>query len=329
MTGVKTIKVAADDDGQRLDRWLKKQLPGVPYVLLQKLLRKGEIRIEGKRAKPDSRLQTGQDVRLPPIKEPVKASFKSGPPKLSAKDADFIRSLVIYDDGHVIALNKPADLAVQGGTSTSRHIDGMLDALKGEDGVRPRLVHRLDKDTSGVLLLARSASVAKALGDTFKYRRAKKIYWAITAPAPELQEGTVRAPLIKAGGRDREKMTVDEEGGKYAATEFVVLESAGHQAAFVAFWPRTGRTHQIRVHASLLGAPILGDRKYGEPQESVEELQVGRRLHLHARRIICAHPGKKATLDISAPLPHDLIKTWKNLGFTTNSSKDPFAGLKD
>lgn len=328
MSEVRIIKVREDDDGQRLDRWLKRVAPDLPYVLVQKLLRKGQIRIEGKRAKPDTKISAGQEVRLPPREFEKKK--KKGP---SAEDEAFIRSLVLYEDEHVIALNKPHGLATQGGTRQEKHIDGMLDALADKEGVKPRLVHRLDKDTSGVLLLARSAKIAKKLGEAFKGRDVKKIYWALCTPAPEVREGTIKAPLAKAGGLNKERMKVDEEDGKMAITDYMVVDQALNDVAFMAFWPRTGRTHQIRVHAELMGCPIIGDPKYKQQVEKehaheadvdVQALQLSKRLHLHAQRLVLFHPGRKGILDVSAPLPPDLAKSWKALGFDTKLAHDPF-----
>lgn len=344
MTNVEHITVSEDDDGQRLDRWLKKRLPHVPYGLAQKLIRKGQLRVDGKRAKADTKLVAGQQVRIPPVDNtPSHKSFAENQ-RLTPEDAAFIQSLVIYDDGDIIALNKPYGLAVQGGTSIKRHVDGMLDALKNKEGVRPRLVHRLDKDTSGVLLLARSAVVAKKLGSLFKGRGIKKIYWAILTPTPMPYQGAINAPLIKAGNKNNERMVVDDKEGKRALTEYIVLEHAMDKAAFVAFWPRTGRTHQIRVHAELLGCPILGDTKYKggrdhEPAqhgsgsdvvtglEGLEDIDYAKRLHLHAHRVILPHPTRKGALDISAPLPDDLAKSWRAFGFQTSYKADPFADL--
>lgn len=330
------LPVPNDDDGQRLDRWLKRHVPDMPYVLVQKLLRKGAIKVDGKKAKTDQKLAGGQIVRIPPFESGgVQKELRKK--QLSEKDAAFIRSLVIFDDGDVIALNKPADLAVQGGTSTNRHIDGMLDALINAEGVRPRLVHRLDKDTSGVLLLARSAACAKALGAAFKGRGIKKIYWALIAPAPEIQDGTIRAPLLKSTG-NYEKMQVDETDGKPAITEYKVIENASRKAAFAVFWPRTGRTHQIRIHAALLGCPIVGDGKYGlwndEGNRTDAALLEGlddtaKTLHLHAARMMLEHPMQKGKrLDISAPLPPVLARSWKAMGFRTTLKGDPFKDLK-
>jgi 23S rRNA pseudouridine955/2504/2580 synthase len=334
--GLRIIEVAQDDDGQRLDRWLKKFVPDMPFVLAQKLLRKGQIRVDGKRAKPDSRLVSGQKVKIPPFQSEQEA-YVPHKRKLSADDAAFITSLVIYDDGDVIALNKPHGIATQGGTNQKKHIDGMLEALKNREGVVPRLVHRLDKDTSGVLLLARSAKVARELGDAFKSRDVKKIYWAIVSPCPEVFEGTIKAPIIKAGGMGREKMVIDEAEGKYAVTEYAVVEHAERAAAFVAFWPRTGRTHQIRIHAHVMGASILGDGKYKgvkDPESKrieadLRELELSRRLHLHARRITMVHPTKQGKiLDITAPLPPELVSSWRTLGFNPKYKGDPFEHLK-
>lgn len=330
MSDVRIITVSHDDDGQRLDRWIKRHAPDLPYVLVQKLLRKGQIRIGGKRAKPETKLEAGQEVRLPPYTG--ERTYEK--PKLSHEDIAFMRSLVIYDDGEVIAINKPADLAVQGGTNTLHHVDGMLEALSSADGVKPRLVHRLDKDTSGVLLLARSSKVAAALGHAFKGRDIRKTYWALISPVPEIYDGTIKAPIIKAGGLNKERMRVDFDEGKYAITEYKVMDVAGNDVAFVAFWPRTGRTHQLRVHAEYMGCPILGDNKYSyreieheHEQIDLEGLNLSRRLHLHAHRVALQHPTQNKMLDIRAPLPPELAKSWRKLGFETNPKEDPFEGL--
>ncbi len=333
-TGVRKIIVKEDDNGQRLDRWLKRYVPDMPYILAQKLLRKGEIRVNGKRVKTDTRLEAGQEVRIAPFQASQILDKKDE--KISDKDVAYIQSLVIYDDGDVIAINKPPGLASQGGSGVYRHVDGLLDGLMGANGVRPRIVHRLDKDTSGVMLLARSIESARGLGHIFKGRDIRKIYWGLVCPAPEASEGTINAPLSKLGGPLRENMAVDEEEGKKAVTEFKVLEYAHKQAAFVAFWPRTGRMHQIRVHAALMGTPIIGDPKYGERKIEHEHQMIGldgidlyKGLHLHARRIMCPHPVKKGQrLDITAPLSPELTKSWKAFGFEVNAKGDPFAGLK-
>lgn len=331
MSDIRIIKISADDDGQRLDRWIKRHAPDLPYVLVQKLLRKGQIRIDGKRAKQDTKLVAGQEVRLPPWSGDKKPKAH----EVTEADAAFMRSLILYQDADVIALNKPYGWAVQGGTNTERHIDGLLETLADKEGVKPRLVHRLDKDTSGVLLLARSAKVAKTLGEAFKGRGVKKTYWALVSPVPEIYDGTIKAPMIKAGGLNRERMRIDEEEGKFAITEYKVMDMAGSEVAFVAFWPRTGRTHQIRVHAEFMGSPILGDGKYAHrdiqhehEMIDLEGLGLARRLHLHAKRIVLPHPTQKnRLLDINAPLPPELVKSWKKLGFDANTKEDPFENM--
>ncbi len=334
-TKLKIITVKDDDDGQRLERWLKKNVPDMPYILAQKLMRKGQIRIDGKRVKPETRIITGQEVKIPPF-DVKERTHKPQKRELSEADIDLIRSMVIYKDEDIIAINKPYGLASQGGTNTDRHIDAMLLALKDEQGVVPRLAHRLDKDTSGVMLLARSAKCARALGDVFKGRNACKIYWAVVTPTPEVLEGSIKAPIIKSNG-DFEKMIIDEEEGKYALTEYSIIESASRAAAFIAFWPRTGRTHQIRVHASQgLGSSIIGDRKYRSQKDEecklldadLAGMGLAKRLHLHSRRIILPHPMKHGqVIDITAPLDNDLIKSWKALGFNYKYKQNPFENI--
>ncbi len=333
---VRMIIVKEDDDGQRLDRWLKRVVPDMPYVLAQKLMRKGAIRIDDKKAKPDSRLQAGQEVRIPPF-ETGGARSEMNKKKITEDDVIFMRSLVIYEDEDVIALNKPHGLATQGGTNMRRHVDGLLDVFKDKEGVKPRLVHRLDKDTSGILLLAKSAKCARELGFIFQGRDVRKIYWAIVTPTPEFIEGTVKAPLAKSTG-NYEKMVIDEDEGKFAVTEYAVLENALRAAAFVAFWPRTGRTHQIRVHAAeAMGCSILGDHKYKAVKDEESKLidadldgmRIADRLHLHARRVILPHPMQRGkTLDITAPLCPELVKSWKSFGFNHKNKQDPFEMLE-
>ena len=324
MSGVYYLEVTEDEDGQRLDRFLQKHLKGTPFGLLQKLMRKGQIRVDSKRVKAATRIAKGQAVRIPPM-EDKKFEDKD---KVSAKDADFIRSLVIYDDGDIIAINKPSGLATQGGTNINRHVDGMLSALIKDGGPRPRLVHRLDKDTSGVLLLARSSNIARDMGKIFQGREIRKIYWALTVPAPEMNNGEIRAPIHKAGGIGNEKMVVDGEEGKPARTLFDVVERAHKQVAFVAFWPRTGRTHQIRVHAAHMGCPILGDGKYGGQEAFLHDMNHAKRVHLHAHSIRFKHPKTKKQVEISAPLADDLKASWKSFGFDINTKYNFFDDVK-
>lgn len=324
------IVIGEADDGQRLDRWLKKNYPDTGFGLVQKILRTGQVRVDGKRAKGDARLAVGQIVRIPPqISAPPKDK-KSG---LTEKDAAFIRSLVIYSDKDVVAINKPQGVAVQGGSKINKHIDGLLDGLKNNiNDERPHLVHRLDKDTSGVLLLARNTKTARLLGDLFKSRDIRKYYWAMTAPAPKSDMGRIKNLLAKVGEPGNERMReVHSEEGKTAITEYRVMERVGKNLAWVAFWPRTGRTHQIRVHAAdVLGAPLLGDFKYDPEQHFLHENpDLAQVLHLHARRLILPHPLTGEKLDITAPIMGDMKKTFKYFDFNGDDKTDPFEDVED
>lgn len=323
------LTISNDDDGQRLDRWLKKNVPDMPYGLVQKLIRKGAIRLDGKKVKAEAKLGAGQEIRIPAY-DGAKEKDKK---KISDKDAQFIKSLILFEDAHIIALNKPPGLAVQGGTKTKKHIDGLLQALANKEGVVPRLVHRLDKDTSGVLLLARSAKVAKQLGQMFKERDIRKLYWALVFGIPDPQEGTIKAALTKAGGANKERMIIDDEEGKSAVTEYAVIDFAHRHASFVGFWPRTGRTHQIRAHAEILGTPIVGDRKYNGRQlenrpEPIQGVRLEDGMHLHARQLTFKHPVTHKWMFIRADLPQALKNNWKLLGFNPNDKSDPFETLE-
>lgn len=316
------IEIEAQDDGQRLDRWLKKHMP---FGLAQKLIRKGAIRIDGKKAKQDARLNTGQVVRIPPIDsaKPKKETY------LSEQDKDFMRSLVLYDDEDIVIINKPTGLASQGGTGIKQSLDDLLPALKNKNKLKPKLVHRLDLETSGLMVLAREPESIRQLGRSFKNRDVIKIYWAIVSPLPHYKSGTIRAAI--GDGPIKERMYIDEENGKKAQTEYAVIENASKEAAFVSFLPRTGRTHQIRVHAAdALEAPILGDSRY-EGRLTLEGIPIAERLHLHARRLVIPLPGRNKDLDIVAPLPDDLQQSWKALGFDPDDQSNPFneAGLCD
>lgn len=296
--------VKADDDGQRLDRFLKKHFPHIAFGQMQKLLRTGQVRVDGKRAKGETRLEKGQELRLPPMLSNTQVATKTS----DKKDQVFIKSLVIFEDEDLVAINKPAGLAVQGGSGIAKHIDGMLDGLTGANGVRPKLVHRLDKDTSGVLLMARSAETARRLAESFSGRDVEKIYWAITSPAPKDNEGRIDAPLAKGeSGSAMEKMMEDDTVGKSAITDYVV-KARGQNAGLVEFHPLTGRTHQIRVHASIIGCPLWGDEKYDGAR--------GKTFFLHARELVLEHPKKGGNLRLSAPLPDAFKAQAKALGLT-------------
>ena len=324
MNDVRHFTVKEDEDGQRLDRWLKQTLPRTPYALLQKMVRTGQVRIDGKRAKTDTRLMAGQDIRLPPAEErTIRLSFDAKP-----NDKQYLEAITLYDDGEILILNKPYGLPVQGGPNIRRHIDGMLETMRNLKGVRPRLVHRLDRDTSGILICARSLRMTQMLGTVFQGHSIRKIYWALTSPSPAREKGQVDAALIKGEGPRKEAMVIDPLNGKASRTLYHVIQRDGKKAGFVAFWPRTGRMHQIRVHAADgLGCPILGDEKYGGMSPLIDEKGLDGRLHLHAARIVFDHPTKKTRMDIAAPLPPDLVKSWKAFGFDPYYKDDPFAEI--
>jgi len=314
---VQTRAVSDDEAGLRLDRWFQRHFPELAHGALQKLLRTGQVRINGKRADGKDRIEPGQTIRLPP------GVTAAPPPKpraiatVSDRDAAEIQGLVIHKDDHVIVLNKPPGLAVQGGTGTERHVDGMLDALRFGYEERPRLVHRLDKDTSGLLLIARTGQAAKRLGESFRDRETEKLYWAVVVGLPPKPEGAIELPLAKRpGARDRELMQVDYEAGQKALTHFKVLDRAGKRAALLALWPRTGRTHQLRVHCAAIGCPILGDGKYGGEEALLAAVADARRLHLHARRLALPHPSGKGELVIDAQAPPHFRRTVEAFGFS-------------
>jgi 23S rRNA pseudouridine955/2504/2580 synthase len=315
MSGVQTLKVAPSEDGSRLDRWFKRRFPHVSAVMVQKLCRKGQIRVDGGRVKGDSRVSAGQEIRVPPLPEPGE---KADRPRLSPEDIAYVKSLVIYEDDELIAFNKPAGLAVQGGSKTTRHLDGLLDAF-GSGLDRPRLVHRLDKDTSGVLIVGKGPKATARLARAFQSHKAKKTYWAIAIGVPKPKLGEIKGFLKKAAGAgaDSERETMvgaahGEEGASHALTRYVVVAEAGQKASWVALRPVTGRTHQLRVHLAAMGTAILGDRKYTCDRPAPEDLD--RRLCLHARRLEIPRE-KGPPIVITADLPKPLRKIYDTLGF--------------
>ncbi len=317
--------VGPDDDDVRLDHWFKRHFPAIGFGRLQKMLRTGQIRVDGHRAKPGLRLAEGQSVRVPPMDGQPAVAAQPRKNDVNERDGDFVRSLVIHRDADVLAVNKPAGLAVQGGTGTTRHLDGMLGALKFDAAERPRLVHRLDKDTSGVMLLARNRKAAAALGKSFQGRgEVRKIYWALTAGVPRPGQGKVNQPIGKMAGNSGERMSPDAEDAKRALTLYSVIDRSGTKLAWVAFWPQTGRTHQIRVHAVAMETPILGDGKYGGDDAFLESEDIARQLHLHAREISVPHPSGRGMLQVRADLPPHMLKTWSLFGFDRNLTDDPF-----
>jgi len=324
------IKITEAENGVRLDRWLKKNYPDITFGNLQKILRTGQLRIDGKRVKGEARLTEGQIIRIPPqLSSPIAKKDRY----ISKQAEEYIQSLVIYKDKHIIAINKPAGLATQGGSKIKKHVDGMLDGLKF-DGSRPHLIHRLDKDTSGVLLLARSPKAAKFMGDVFKGREIRKYYWAITVPSPKRHQAKIETIIgnIKDDTGIEKMRKTSADKGKKAITYYQVMESLGKKLAWVAFWPRTGRKHQIRVHAQEMECPILGDYKYGYRKEFLDHEEIDipdidDLLHLHARRIIFRHPITGERLDITAPLGEHMKKTWAYFNFDSNDKSDPFEEL--
>ncbi len=312
MTGVQTLTVEGEEAGQRLDRWFKRHFPVLTHGRLEKMLRTGQVRVDGRRARANTRLEAGQSVRIPPI-EPEARPVPSPVPSISKAEADALRATVLFRDDLLLAINKPPGLAVQGGTGTRRHLDAMLDALRFDAAERPRLVHRLDKDTSGVLLLARNRKAAAQLTSAFRSRAARKLYWAVVVGVPRPRQGRIDRPLAKAPGRQGERMVLDQEDGKRAVSLYRVVEHAGKRAAWLALEPLTGRTHQLRVHAAALGTPILGDGKYGGSGAFLTG-SLSRKLHLHARAIRMPRPGGD-WLEVTAPLPRHMQATWRFLGF--------------
>ena len=322
MSGVRQVTIAPADGDMRLDRWFHREFPHVGHGRLAKLLRTGQIRLDGKRCKVSDRIQPGQVVRLPPLgdAEEQPAPRPKAGWKPSESELDDLAGRILHRDDHVLVLDKPAGLAVQGGTATEKHLDAMLDGLRFGMAERPRLVHRLDRDTSGVLLLARTARAARSLGAAFKGRDAQKTYWALVVGCPMPREGEIRLALSKQGGAGRERVQVDEENGLPARTRYRVVEAAADQAAWLELQPLTGRTHQLRAHCAAIGHPILGDGKYGGRGAFLEGAEIARRLHLHARAIRLPHPAG-GWLEAEAPLPRDLRQSWKYLGFNPGEAE--------
>ena len=324
MGQVRTEEVRAAEEGMRLDRWIKARFPDMPHGRMQKALRKGEIRLDGGRAKVDSRVAAGQSVRIPPYEPATAQPKKKAEP--NPQDEAFAKSLVIFRNDAVLAIAKPSGLAVQGGSKTDRHVDGMLDYLRFGSEERPRLVHRLDKDTSGVLLLARTRQAATLLSNALKGRDVRKIYWALTAGVPNPMQGTIHLALSKQGGKGSEKVIPDEENGQNAVTEFRVLDHAANKTALVALWPRTGRTHQIRAHLAALETPILGDGKYGGAAAFAEGDTVTKGMHLHARQIVLPKGVPGAGTRITAAPPPAFKAVLDAFEFDTEDFEgdDPF-----
>jgi 23S rRNA pseudouridine955/2504/2580 synthase len=323
MREVRNIAVDPGEDGVRLDRWFRRRWPHVSQIQIQKLARSGQIRVDGGRAKADQRLPAGAMIRVPPLPDAPREGDKER--GLAPRDIAYAKSLVLYEDEEVLVLNKPSGLAVQGGTKTTKHIDRLLSAW-GEGLERPRLVHRLDRDTSGVLVLGKTPNAAGRLSGAFARRKAEKTYWALVAGAPKPAEGRLELPLVKKGLNDREMVVPadpKEPGAEPAETEFVTISRAAHRVTWMALRPHTGRTHQLRAHMLAMGHPILGDPKYGN--EASADLSAGLKLQLHARRLTLPHPSR-GTLILEAPISKELKAGFDRFGFDEHEADpEPFA----
>jgi 23S rRNA pseudouridine955/2504/2580 synthase len=318
--------VTEDEADIRLDRWFRRHFPGLQQSAIQKLCRTGQIRVDGHRAETATRLAPGQSVRIPPIKVPTEVRPA---PRIDPDDARDLQGLVLYRDEHILALNKPYGLPVQGGPGITRHLDGTLDALRFGADERPRLVHRLDRDTTGVLLLARTPGTAAKLAALFRGRDIEKTYWAVVAGRPVPPEGRIDLPLKRIGGLRGERTAPadrDDPDAVRAITEYRTLDHAARKLAWLELRPLTGRTHQLRVHCVALRAPILGDLKYEQPDQNrafaavIEGLS--RNLHLHARRLVLPHPAG-GSLTVEAGLPPHMIETFRTLGFHAPAAQPP------
>ena len=330
MSGVKTEIVANDEGGTRVDRWFKRRYPSLGHGALEKLLRTGQVRVDGGRVKASDRLAVGAAVRIPPIPESAEANpVRKTDAPLTSHEKIAAEDLVIHMDSEIIVLNKPPGLASQGGPGITRSVDHLLGALTFGKKQRPRLVHRLDKDTSGVLVIARTVPAAAALAEAFRERDTKKVYWALTVGVPKPHIGTIKAALAKVAhgpGRSDERMVVREKGedddAKRAVTRYRVVDHAAQKAAWVALMPVTGRTHQLRVHTASLGTPIAGDFKYGEEGARLSG-SMSQKMHLHARYLRIRKPSG-GYLEVTAPMPQHMAKTWALFGWDPDDGQDFF-----
>ena len=314
MADPRSFTVTEDDDGIRLDRWFKRHSPDISFNMVSRWARTGALRVNGKRATPGDRIEAGQTIEFPPADA---TPARAGRPErqrdpLTAEEEELVREMVIYEDPTAFVLNKPPGLATQGGTKTHQHLDRLLDGLEDDPGTRPKLVHRLDKDTSGALLVAKTARSAGHFAKSFSSRTARKVYWALIVGVPSLDEGLIDAPLAKQPGTGGEKMHIDEENGSPARTRWRVIDRAGNRAAWVELQPLTGRTHQLRAHMAAIGHPIVGDAKYGGPEAFLTG-GISRKMHLHARRIRI--DGPNGVIDVTADLPPHIAETLGTLGF--------------
>ncbi|TVR09095.1 MAG: RluA family pseudouridine synthase [Salinarimonadaceae bacterium] len=317
-TGIQILTVTADEADMRLDRFLSARFPQIAFTHIQRIVRTGQLRVDGKRMKPNDRLAAGQSVRVPPLR------LQENAPRALARDADdlaFLASVTLYEDKDVLVLNKPAGLAVQGGSGTTRHVDGLLDAMRDKDGQKPRLVHRLDKETAGCLVVAKTRFAAATLSKSFRSRTTRKVYWAICAGVPRLRQGRISAYVAKFSDPDGEsRMVVAEHGDRgadHALTYYAVVDQSAQKLSWLSLKPVTGRTHQLRVHAAHMGHPIIGDDKYFNVENWELPGGIQNRLHLLARRIVIPHPRTGRPLDVTAPLPPHMQQTFNLLGLDT------------
>jgi len=322
MAGVETRVVSRAEDGMRLDRWFKAHYASLPHSRLEKLLRTGQVRVDGGRAKASTRLAAGQPVRIPPLPDtpPPPAPAQA----VSKADRTFLASITLYEDDDLLVLNKPSGIAVQGGTKTTHHVDRLLEGLGDGPETRPRLVHRLDRDTTGVLVIAKRRAIAAKLGRAFQTRSVRKIYWALVHGVPKPPQGKIDAALVKAGGPDGDRVRKARAGERdiahSAVTHYAVVDRAGQKVAFVSLKPVTGRQHQLRAHMAIIGHPILGDGKYQGDKNLPEGIP--NRLYLHARRISFPHPSGEGIVDITAPLPEHMAKAFALLGFAEGNEAE-------
>ncbi|NWG45374.1 MAG: RluA family pseudouridine synthase [Alphaproteobacteria bacterium] len=320
MSAVRTLHVDPDEDGMRLDRWFRKHHPELTHGRLEKLLRTGQVRVDGGRVKASTRLAAGQAVRIPPLDAAPKPPAAAFAP--SAEDARDIAGMTLYEDERILVLDKPPGLASQGGSGITRHLDGMLAALTDRKGNRPRLVHRLDRETSGVIVVAKTRLAAAELSASFRTRRVQKLYWGLAVGVPEMRQGMIRVPLKRIGVGGEDKMVpAGKDEGQHAVTRYAVLATAGKRAAFIAMEPVTGRTHQLRAHMAAIGTPLLGDTRYGA-EESPLGPGLPKGLHLHARRLRL--PGEGGPITVTAPLPRHMAESWAFFGFDPEADNGEF-----
>lgn len=330
-TGVQTLTVTPDEADMRIDRFLTARFPQLAFTHIQRIVRKGELRIDGKRVKPNERLLAGQTVRVPPLKIDERPAAPRSL-KHASDDLAFLKSITLYEDKDVLVLNKPMGLAVQGGSGTTRHVDGMLECMRDAQGQKPRLVHRLDKDTAGCLVIAKTRFAATALAKSFRSRSARKVYWALVAGVPRVKQGRISTYLAREEMLDGDaRMAVaqhGDEGASHAVTYYALIDNVAQKLSWLSLKPVTGRTHQLRAHTAHIGNPIVGDPKYFNVENWELPGGIQKKLHLLARRIVIAHPRTGKPLDVTAPLPPHMQQSWNLLGFDTERF-DPIVEAPD